>query len=474
MRSEAEKQTGRLRAMPESVRAEYNGRPEPGVQELLSWVKEDKVDFVNMHFTDVMGSVKSVTLPQNQVEEAVTNGVWIDGSSIEGFTRIAESDMFLMPHRATYAVLPWEKNERTGRGTARIICDVFKPNGDPFPGDPREVLRRQLDRLAAMGYGYNTGPELEFFLFRKDGERIDPLPHDRASYFDVSTDLASEVRKDMVNALTQMGITVEQAHHEVAIGQHEIDFRYADALLTADNAITFKFTLKAIAQQHGLHATFMPKPLEGINGSGMHTHQSFYRLSDRTNAFVDEADEYGLSKLARSFIAGQLYHARAMSAVFAPIVNSYRRLVPGFEAPVYISWANTNRSALIRIPAVRPQRRNATRVELRCPDPACNPYLAFAVILAAGLDGIERDLPLPEPVEENLYHFTEEDLKARNVMTLPATLGEAVEEMQKDEVVREALGEHIFSHLVEAQKQEWDAFRKHVTNWERERYLEIY
>lgn len=452
----------------------YNGRTEPGIMELLSWVKEDRVDFVNMQFTDVMGSVKSVTLPKTQVEEAVTNGVWIDGSSIEGFTRIAESDMFLMPQRATYAVLPWEKNEKTGGGTARIICDVFKPNGDRFPGDPREVLRRQLARLAAMGYGYNTGPELEFFLFRKEGDRVDALPHDRASYFDVSTDLASDIRKEMVTALEEMGIVVEQAHHEVAIGQHEIDFRYADALLTADNAITFKFTLKAIAQRHGLHATFMPKPIEGINGSGMHVHQSFYRLDDRSNAFVDEHAEYGLSKLARSFIAGQLHHARAMSAVFAPLVNSYRRLVPGFEAPVYISWANTNRSALIRVPAIRPQRRNATRVELRCPDPSCNPYLAFAVMLAAGLDGIERDLPLPEPVEENLYHFSEEELERRNVITLPATLGEAVAEMQKDEVVRDALGDHIFLHLVEAQKQEWDAFRKHVSSWERERYLEAY
>ena len=460
--------------MADSAKNDYNGKPEPSVQELLSWVKEDKVDFVNMQFTDVMGSVKSVTLPKTQIEEAVTDGVWFDGSSIEGFTRIAESDMFLMPQRATYAVLPWEKNEQTGRGTARIICDVFKPNGEPFPGDPREVLRRQLTRLAAMGYGYNTGPELEFFLFRKEGELIDPLPHDRASYFDVSTDLASNVRKDMVNALSEMGIVVEQAHHEVAIGQHEIDFRYADALLTADNAITFKFTLKAIAQQHGLHATFMPKPLEGINGSGMHTHQSFYNLSDRRNAFVDESDEYGLSKLARSFIAGQLHHARAMSAVFAPLVNSYRRLVPGFEAPVYVSWANTNRTALIRVPAVRPHKRQATRVELRCPDPACNPYLMFAVILAAGIDGIERDLPLSEPVEENLYHFTEEDLRQRDVKTLPATLGEAVAEMEKDDVVREALGEHIFTHLVEAQKQEWDAFRQHVTAWERERYLEVY
>jgi glutamine synthetase len=442
--------------------------------ELLSWVKEDKVDFVNMQFTDVMGSVKSVALPQTQVEEAVTDGVWFDGSSIEGFMRIAESDMFLMPQRGTYAVLPWEKNEKTGRGTARIICDAFKPNGEPFPGDPREVLRRQLTRLAAMGYGYNTGPELEFFLFRKEGDRIDALPHDRASYFDVSTDLASEIRKEMVTALQEMGIVVEQAHHEVAIGQHEIDFRYADALLTADNAITFKFTLKAVAQRHGLHATFMPKPVEGINGSGMHVHQSFYRLDDRKNAFVDENAEYGLSKIARSFIAGQLHHARAMSAVFAPLVNSYRRLVPGFEAPVYISWANTNRSALIRVPAVRPHKPQATRVELRCPDPSCNPYLAFAVMLAAGLDGIERDLPLPEPVEENLYHFTEEDLKRRNVTTLPETLGEAVEEMQKDDVIRAALGEHVFTHLVEAQKQEWDAFRKHVSSWERDRYLEAY
>ncbi|MCA1725212.1 MAG: type I glutamate--ammonia ligase [Thermomicrobia bacterium] len=460
--------------MTDTVKTTYNGRTEPSVMELLSWVKEDKVDFVNMQFTDVMGTVKSVALPKTQVEEAVTDGVWFDGSSIEGFMRIAESDMFLMPQRGTYAVLPWEKDERTGRATARIICDAFTPNGEPFAGDPREVLRRQLARLAAMGYGYNTGPELEFFLFRKDGEQIDVLPHDRASYFDVSTDLAADIRKEMVTALTDMGIIVEQAHHEVAIGQHEIDFRYADALQTADNAITFKFTLKAIAQRHGLHATFMPKPVEGINGSGMHVHQSFYRLDDRSNAFADENEPYGLSKIARSFIAGQLHHARAMSAVFAPLVNSYRRLVPGFEAPVYISWANTNRSALIRVPAIRPHKRQATRIELRCPDPSCNPYLAFAVMLAAGLDGIERDLPLPEPVEENLYHFTEEDLKRRNVVTLPETLGQAVEEMQRDEVVRAALGEHIFTHLVEAQKQEWDAFRKHVSSWERERYLETY
>jgi glutamine synthetase len=275
-------------------------------------------------------------------------------------------------------------------------------------------------------------------------------------------------------ALAAMGITVEQAHHEVALGQHEIDFRYADALQTADNAITFKYTLKAIAQRHGLHATFMPKPLEGINGSGMHTHQSLYHLDGRGNAFVDESDPYGLSVIARQFMAGLLHHARGMAAIFAPIVNSYRRLVPGFEAPVYIGWANSNRSALIRVPAVRPHRRHSTRIELRCPDPSCNPYLTFATMLACGLDGVSRKLPLPEPVEENLYHLTEEDLLRRNVGTLPGTLGEAIEELQRDEVVRAALGEHVFAHLIDAQKQEWDAFRKHVTQWERDRYLERY
>jgi glutamine synthetase len=454
-----------------TVASTKHGRPEPSVEELLGKVEEDRVDFINMQFTDVMGIVKNVTMPIAQLEEALTTGVWFDGSSIDGFTRIAESDMFLMPDRATYSVIPWEKN---GHTTARLICDIYKPNGEIFPGDPRGVLKRQLARLAKLGFGLNTGPELEFFLFRKDGDTISPLPHDRASYFDVSTDLASDVRKDMVLALAEMGITVEQAHHEVAIGQHEIDFRYADALQTADNAITFKFTLKAIAQRHGLHATFMPKPLEGINGSGMHTHMSFYALDGSGNAFVDEADPYGLSEYARKFMAGLLHHARGMAPVFAPLVNSYRRLVPGFEAPVYIGWANSNRSALIRVPAVRPQRRQATRVELRCPDPACNPYLAFAVMLASGLDGIENDLPLPEPVEENLYHLTEEDLARRNVGTLPATLGEAVDEMQQDAVVRAALGEHIFSHLVEAQKQEWGAFRTHVSQWERDRYLEVY
>jgi len=445
--------------------------PEPGIPELLARAASDEVDFVHLQFTDIMGIVKAVTIPSAELEEALTNGIWFDGSSIDGFARIAESDMFLMPDRRSYAVIPWERN---GHNTARVICDVFTPAGDPFPGDPRGVLKRQLARLAERGYGYNIGPELEFFLFRLEEHGVSPLPQDRAGYFDVSTDLAGDIRKDMVLALTQMGITVEQAHHEVAVGQHEIDFRYADALLTADNAITFKYTLKAIAQRHGLHATFMPKPLEGVNGSGMHTHQSLYRLDGSGNAFADESDPYGLSDIARSFMAGLLHHARGMSSVFAPIVNSYRRLVPGYEAPVYISWAHVNRSALIRVPAVRPHRRQATRIEFRCPDPACNPYLTFAVMLACGLDGVDRSLPLPPPVEEDLYHLSEEDLVRRSIGVLPGTLGEAVQEMQKDEVVREALGEHIYSHLVEAQQQEWNEFRIHVTDWERERYLEIY
>lgn len=457
--------------VPASNATSGDNRPGYTVAETVARLRDDEVKFVNLQFTDVLGIVKNVTIPSAEAEEALVNGVWFDGSAIEGFTRIAESDMFLMPDRATYAVIPWD---RGGHTTARLICDIFKPNGDPFPGDPRAALKRQLARLAALGYGYHTGPELEFFLFEQEGGRIAPLPHDRAGYFDVSTDLASDVRKDMVVALSEMGITVEQAHHEVAIGQHEIDFRYAGALTTADNAITFKFTLKAVAQRHGLHATFMPKPLEGINGSGMHTHQSLYELATGRNVFADAKDEYGLSRVARSFIAGQLAHARGMTAVFAPIVNSYRRLVPGFEAPVYVSWAHTNRSALIRVPAVRPHKRHATRVELRCPDPSCNPYLTFAAMLAAGLDGIENDLLLPEPVEENLYQVSEEDLGRRKVELLPATLGEAIGALQADRVVRDALGEHIATHLSEAQRREWDEFRKHVSEWERERYLELY
>ena len=443
----------------------------PSKTEILQRVQDEGVEFIDLHFTDVMGIVKSVTVPVAVLDHIIDGGQWIDGSSIAGFTRIAESDMYLELDLATFSVIPWTRGEHT---TARIICWVYSPNGERFPGDPRGVLLRQLQRLEAMGYTYKTGPELEFFLFTKNGGDIAPLPHDGAGYFDFSTDLAYTVRKDMVKALGDMGIEVEASHHEVATGQHEIDFEYGDALVTADRAVSFKYILKAVAQRHGLHATFMPKPMEGINGSGMHVHQSFGFLDKKGNAFVDESDPYGLSKIAKHFIAGQLTHARGLCGIIAPLVNSYRRLVPGFEAPVYVAWARTNRSALIRVPAIRGGHTAATRIELRCPDPSCNPYLAFAAMLAAGIDGIENERELPEPVEENLYHFTDEDLKRRNVPTLPATLGEAIQEMEADPIIRQALGDHVFDRLVEAQRAEWDDFRRHVSPWERERYLEVY
>jgi glutamine synthetase len=394
-------------------------------KEVLAKAEREQVRFVNLQFTDVVGLVKSVTIPLEQFPDAIQHGKWFDGSSIEGFARIAESDMYLMPDLRTFQIIPWERGENT---TARTICWVYNPTGELFPGDPRAVLARGVREAAEMGYAFKAGPEVEFFLFLPDETgRIQPLPHDRAGYFDFSTDLASYVRKEMVNALEHMGIQVETSHHEVAAGQHEIDFEYADALTAADNTVTFKYTLKAIAQQHNLHATFMPKPIFGVNGSGMHTHQSLFDKNGK-NAFADPNDEYGLSVVAKHFIAGQLHHARALAAVVAPLVNSYKRLVPGYEAPVYVSWARVNRSALIRVPKITPGRPEATRAEIRCPDASCNPYLAFAALLAAGLDGIRRKLPLPEPVEENLYAFDEDELVRRQISVLPGSLGEALEE----------------------------------------------
>ncbi|MGH2383484.1 MAG: glutamine synthetase family protein, partial [Candidatus Limnocylindria bacterium] len=343
-----------------------------------------------------------------------------------------------------------------------------------FPGDPRWVLRRQLDRAAKLGLVLNTGPELEFFLLRRANGTVEPLPHDAAGYFDLSEDLGTEVRKEMMNALENYGIKVETAHHEVATGQHEIDFEYADALRTADNAVTFKTTLKAVAASHGLYATFMPKPFFGINGSGMHTHQSLWDTKKDRNAFADAKDPYGLSTMARQYIAGTLEHARGMIAVLAPLVNSYKRLVPGYEAPVYIGWARINRSALIRIPQHAAGQAKSTRIELRCPDPSSNPYLGFAVMLAAGLDGIERKLTPPEPVEENLYHFDAAKLESRKIRQLPGTLREALDELSADAVIRDALGEHVFERFVEAKTEEWDEYRMQVSGWEVERYLEAF
>jgi glutamine synthetase len=445
--------------------------------------KEHNIRFVELQFTDIMGIVKGVTIPLHQLEGSLKNGTWFDGSSIEGFTRIAESDQWLKPDMDTFAEIPWKPGHGDlgsgplgSRGTARVICDVYTPNGEAFAGDPRGVLKRQLERAKKLGFIWNAGPELEFFLFRKDefGE-IKPLPHDDAGYFDFSSDLGANIRQDMVNALEAFGISVEAAHHEVAAGQHEIDFRYADGLKTADNAVTFKFTLKAIAQLHGLYATFMPKPIFGINGSGMHTHQSLYSIADDRNAFADPENKYGLSDLARSYMAGILTHARGMIAVLAPLVNSYKRLVPGYEAPTYLTWGRTNRSALIRVPKVSPGISiEATRVEVRCPDPSSNTYLAFACMLAAGLDGVEKKMELADPVEESLYAMDSGRIKERGIRELPGTLSEAIDELEKDSVICEALGDHVLSHYVEAKREEWDSYRTQVTQWEIDRYLEAF
>jgi glutamine synthetase len=456
---------------------------EPEARERIERAKENNVRFVQLQFTDIMGIVKSVTIPLHQLAGSIEHGTWFDGSSVEGFMRIAESDQYLKPDMDTFAEIPWQPGHGTlgsgplgSRGTARVICDVYTPKGEPFAGDPRYVLKRQLERARKLGYVWNTGPELEFFLFRRDDDgEIKPLPHDQAGYFDFSTDLAQEVRQDMVNALEAFGIRVEAAHHEVAPGQHEIDFEYADGLRTADNAITFKYALKAIAQLHGLYATFMPKPIFGINGSGMHTHQSLYSISQERNSFADSDNKYGLSDVARSYMAGILAHARGMCAVLAPLVNSYKRLVPGYEAPTYLTWGRINRSALIRVPMVSPGRSvEATRVEVRCPDPSSNTYLAFAAMLAAGLDGIDKKMELAEPVEESLFEMDAATLAKKGIRELPGTLGEAIDELEKDEVICNALGEHVLSRYIEAKRSEWDEYRTQVTSWEIDRYLDAF
>lgn len=433
-------------------------------------IHEAGVEYINLQFSDIVGSVKQVSIPVAQWPHAAQRGVWFDGSSIEGFARIAESDMYLVPDLQTFAVIPWEQD---GLTTARVICDVHTPSREPFRGDPRHVLKRAIASAREMGYEYNTGPELEFYLFRTDGEgSVIPVPHDSAGYFDVSTDLAHNVRGQMGKALEAFGIQVEAAHHEVAGGQHEIDFRYGPALTAADSAVTFRVVLKAIAQLNGLFASFMPKPLAGVNGSGMHTHQSLAHLDGGENAFHDGEHPFGLSDVAHAFVAGQLVHARGMAAILAPLVNSYKRLVPGYEAPVYISWARVNRSALIRVPQYSLGCPDATRVELRCPDPSCNPYLAFAVMLHAGLDGIQRGLTPPEPAEEDLYGL---DARALNGWeTLPGSLGEALEDLEADPLMREALGNHVYDRFVAAKRREWNEYRVSVSQWEVDRYLSIY
>ncbi|MFN2242675.1 MAG: type I glutamate--ammonia ligase [Anaerolineae bacterium] len=437
-------------------------------EEIVRRVSDDDIEFINMQFTDILGVVKSVTIPVAELEVVLEGGQWFDGSSVLGFARIAESDMYLVPDLGTYAIIPWQAD---GSVTARLICDVYTPGGEPFEGDPRNVLKRALAEAEAMGLTYHTGPEPEFFLFESDGNgRAVPKPQDQGGYFDLSTDRGLDVRNKMSKALAAFGIQVEASHHEVASGQHEIDFRYADALRTADNVVTFKATLKEVARQHGLHATFMPKPIAGINGSGMHVHQSLMDKDTGRNAFADIGAEYGLTDLALGFIAGQLLHARSMSAILAPLVNSYKRLVPGYEAPVYISWGQINRSALIRVPQVQSNRPESTRLELRCPDPSCNPYLAFAVMLRAGLDGIRRQLQPPPISNEDLY----ERRSRRGLEMLPGSLGEALAALQSDDLMRETLGDHILERFVEAKTSEWQDYVTHVSGWETERYLPIY
>jgi len=439
--------------------------------ELLKRVKEDDVKFISFQFTDVTGAVKSVDAPIKQLKEALEDGVWFDGSSVEGFARIQESDMLLIVDPDTYAVLPWTPQESR---RARVFCDIFTPDGEPFAGDPRGVLRRMLAKLKERGWVYNVGPEPEFFLFRKNGASVHPVPHDVGGYFDFSADdEAVRVRTALMDALNSMGLEVEVGHHEVALGQHEIDFRFADALRTADNVLTLKYTVKAIAAQQGLVASFMPKPIFGINGSGMHCHQSLFD-NKGNNLFFDPKDEFNLSKIAYSFIAGQLAHARGFCAITAPIPNSYKRLVPGYEAPVYIGWAQRNRSALIRIPRYTEGKDKAVRAELRCPDPASNPYLAFSAMIASALDGIDKTLTPPKALNNvNIYHLTEEERKKMNIGSLPGSLSEALAELEKDDVVRNALGEEVYEAFVTAKTAEWDDFRMHVTDYEVERYLEI-
>jgi glutamine synthetase len=439
-------------------------------KEIVAKVKADEVRFVSLQFTDLFGTVKNVTIPAGRLSAVLDQGANFDGSSIEGFARIAESDMVLRPDLDTYAILPWTPADDR---TARLICDVYDTQGRPFAGDPRYILKQALARAEEMGFGYNTGPEVEFFLFKMDGApQVSPVPQDVGSYFDFSPrDLASQVRNHIALALRTMGIEVEATHHECAPGQHEVDLRYTDALASADAVVTLRYTIKAVAQSAGLYATFMPKPLVGIAGSGMHTHQSLC-TSDGRNAFYDAHDPYFLSRKAYNFVAGQMAHARALAAVVAPTVNSYKRLVSGYEAPVYVCWGQINRSALIRIPGYLPGLgENSARCELRCPDPSANPYLAFAAMLAAGLDGIRRDLMPPPAVEENVYEFDSLKLQSREIASLPDTLAEALQELERDTVIAAVFGEHTFRRYLEAKRLEWDEYRIQVSTWELNRYL---
>jgi glutamine synthetase len=463
-----------------------NRRSPTGVQRpdeaarLIEHVETHGVRFINLEFSDVVGMAKAVTIPADQLADTLEHGKWFDGSSIESFARVAETDMYLRPDPATYAEVPWRASieatnsaARESERVARLICDVLLPSGERFAGDPRAALFNALAAAEALGYRYVVAPELEFFLLQgSEGAARAPLPHDRGGYFDLSTDLAADVRREIVAELAHMDIGIETSHHEVAAGQHEIDFTPGDALRIADAVVTARYAIKAIAQRRGLWATFLPKPFYGVNGSGMHTHQQLVRRDTGADAFSDPADtQYGLSTVGRQFIAGQLAHAKGMSAVVAPLVNSYKRFVTGYEAPVMISWGRVNREALVRVPRVAPGQSQSVRVELRSPDPSCNPYLAFTAMLRAALAGIQHELRLDAPVEEGLYALEEQDRLRRGIGLLPTSLGDALDQLRGDDVVREALGEQIAAWLLEAKEREWKEYRTLVHPWELERYL---
>ncbi|MBN1319410.1 MAG: glutamine synthetase [Thermoleophilia bacterium] len=435
-------------------------------EDVLRIVEDKQIKFVRFWFTDVLGNLKSFAVTPAELEGAFEEGMGFDGSSIEGFVRIEESDMVAYPDPSTFAVLPW----RAGAGgAARMFCEIRTPDGSPFPGDPRNVLRRVAARAEALGYTMNVGPELEFFYF-KDSCGTEVL--DQGGYFDLTTlDAGSDLRRDTINALHAFGIQVEYSHHEVAPSQHEIDLRFKDVLTMADQVMTYRLTVKEIAQQKGLYATFMPKPMFGVNGSGMHVHQSLFK--GKSNAFFDAGDEYNLSKVGKSYIAGLLAHIKEIALVTNQWVNSYKRLVPGYEAPVYICWSRRNRSAMVRVPLYKPGKENATRVELRNPDPACNPYLAFAAMLAAGLDGIEKGMELPPEASNNIYHMTEEERAAAGIDSLPEDLYQAIKEFEKSSFVREALGDHVCDYLIRNKWAEWNEYKTLVTPYEISRYLPL-
>lgn len=437
-------------------------------EDIIRIVAEEDIKFIRMQFTDIFGQLKNVAITASQIEKAVNNGMMVDGSSIEGFVRIEESDQYLYPDLDSFTILPWRPQH--GK-VARLICDVYNPDGTPFIGDPRGVLKRTVEKARNLGYTFNVGPECEFFLFQTDEcGNYTTKADDNAGYFDLGPlDHGECTRREICLILEDMGFEVEASHHEVAIGQHEIDFKYSEALQAADNIMTFKLAVKTTAQKNGLHATFMPKPLHGVNGSGMHTNMSLFK--DGKNIFFDPEGKHQLSTEAYSFIAGILEHVRNFAAITNPLVNSYKRLLPGFEAPCYLAWSTSNRSALIRIPAARGQ---STRVELRSPDPSCNPYLSLAVCLAAGLDGIERNLVPADEINENIFAMDKEAIAQRNIKNLPTNLNEAICELKADTLIKETLGEHVFNQYVAGKQAEWESYHSHVSQWECDTYLSAY